>query len=1240
MKSRTSLILVFITLLALLLAACGGGDEVDTSTFKQATDPALGITMGYPEDWLLEDSEEGLQLATSQELFDNPDNVTEGALMVVTGFDRGMLGLLSEEEVDTDDPVALLQVFSDLIFEDDETVTAVQEAQAVTYNNVPAATMTIHAKNDQDKDMYAELTAVPNDSVVVYIMAVTLADQEEEMHTLFQAMYNTIELSAPEMASGEETEAAGAEEAEAEEAAPEPTAEPTATPLPEPTATAVPTEAPDPTASFAETTAEIIGFAISHPEGWVTDMTESGDLRLASDAALLDDPEGMEEGMVVQVTNLPLDALVFIVPAEADPNDPVAVLTAFIGVITGIGDEDNPTTFTEREAAAATTIAGYDAATAVYEVDGEELVGLVKFVAISDPENNRVAFLFAATPSVAGEESLAVLDSMLDTVVLTAPSGTAFSESGGTSERISQYAHNASASTEYSDDSWSAAQATGAPDTFECGDQTTAWASSASSGVDWLELTYGQAVYATQINIHQTYNPTQVVEVELITPEGEAISVYSNVPADFTETCPYILTIDLDADVLASGVRVHVDQSQLALGWNEIDAVQLVGIPSGEAGTTGSGGGAVTGGSAIGMVGSGGTAVVRDDVPRPTLESGLTMFSNGNEVFDIVVHDGLIYAATGGGLVAWDYASGEPVGKWTTLDGLGHNVAKSITVCSLPQERVVIGTRGGLSLYDPASDTFENWTTANSGMSSDAGVQTVECAPQGNALVIGYDLDGVDVFEAASDTWTYYGPFDALESGFAEAIAIKGNLDEIWVAHIAAVSRINHRLGTIDYYNDAHGLDDAATDDFEDFVEDIVVDGNGTVWFAQGGGLTRVDGDGMFTFITSEDIPGWPFWSGTDDLALGANGTIWTNDSLGGVCQFDPQTTSCLTSFEDEPGMANDFNNGLYVDGSGQIFYGSEGGGVSYFDGAAWQNFLLEEAALSNEYKAIAQGADGSIWVGGYDGGQKFFAYDVAGTWEDLGDHLSWYGVSTFYPEADGMWIGHTGGASFYNYDTGEWTDLESADAAGEGIYQGEVTAVVRDSQGRLWFGTGGGVTVWDGDTFTYFDLLTDTERNDGRSARWVYDILVEGDNVWVGGVSALYRFDATDGSLQTFTRWDEANGLPGFFPSVFALGQGPDGHVLAAVDGNLLVFDGEDGFDEIYDAGSNIRSITVDDEGVIAVGTESDGLHINLDGEWVKLTTADGLPSNELAGRNILIDYLETLWVAASEGGIVQIVP
>lgn len=866
---------------------------------------------------------------------------------------------------------------------------------------------------------------------------------------------------------------------------PEPTAVPTIAPTS--TATPIPSPTPDLTAAFTGVASERIGVAISYPEAWVSDVAaDSGDLHLASDAALLDDmegSEGIEAGMMVQITSLPQEALAFLLPLDADTNDPTAVLEMFANIfLASMEDETEDASFSERQGPAVATIAGYKAATALYDMRGDKLDGLVKVVAMMDADNGRVVLLFAATPLATEAQYLPLLELMLQTVVLSPPTG----------------AHSGSSDS--------------------------------------------------------------------------------------------------------------------------------------------AGGGFGGGSSAVGMVGSGGQATVHADVPRITPEPGMTHFTNGNQVFDITVHDGLIYAATGGGLVAWDYVNGRAAGQWTTLDGLGHNVTKAITVCALPQERIVIGTKVGLSLYDPVSGAFENWTRANSGMSSDAGVATLACAPQSQALVIGYDLDGVDVYEAGSDTWRYYAPFRQLESGFAEALAVQGDLDAIWVAHITSVSRINHRQGTVDYYHEENGLDDLNTSEFEHFVEDIMIDEDGVVWFAQGGGLTRVDGDGRFTFIASKEITGWPFWSGTDDLAPGADGTIWTNDQLGGICQFDPISVSCLTTFADEPGMADDFNNGLFIDDAGQIFYGSEGEGISYYDGTAWQNFLLDTKLLSNEFRAIAQGADGSIWIGGHDGGQNFFAYDVAGSWQELSHYLGWNSVNTFYPEADGMWLGHTGGAGFYAYGSGQWTSVERAEEAGAGIYQGGVTAIARDNEGRMWFGANG-VTAWDGATFVYFDLLTESERSDGRFPRQVNAILVEGSNVWVGGVGVLYRFDTRDNTLQQFTRWDASNGLPGFFPTVYALAQDQDGTLLAAVDRKLLRGKGDD-ITEVYDAGAPIVSITIDEDGAIALGTDGNGLHVQADGAWLTLTVADGLPSNRLANQGVLIDYLGSFWIAGREGGLLHIAP
>ena len=145
---------------------------------------------------------------------------------------------------------------------------------------------------------------------------------------------------------------------------------------------------------------------------------------------------------------------------------------------------------------------------------------------------------------------------------------------------IRQWAASATASSEYSNPEWAAAHAAGAPDVAACGDDSAAWASADSSTVAWLELTYATPVNPFEINIYQTYNPGQIVKVELFSPDSQTSYVaYTATPVK-VETCPQTLTISLDGSKLAAvnRIRITVDQSVLGVGWAEIDAVELVGV--------------------------------------------------------------------------------------------------------------------------------------------------------------------------------------------------------------------------------------------------------------------------------------------------------------------------------------------------------------------------------------------------------------------------------------------------------------------------------------------------------------------------------------------------------------------------------------------------------------------------------------------------------------------------------------
>lgn len=143
--------------------------------------------------------------------------------------------------------------------------------------------------------------------------------------------------------------------------------------------------------------------------------------------------------------------------------------------------------------------------------------------------------------------------------------------------RIDQWAFDAAASSEYSSPGWSAQQATGDPNTYECGDHQTAWASSEADGVDWLEVRYMVPAIPGRINIRETHSPGFIERVEVIDETGQYHTVWEGQPV-LVDECPRVFSILVTGiDVPVVGVRIYLDQREGG-NRNEIDAVELIGV--------------------------------------------------------------------------------------------------------------------------------------------------------------------------------------------------------------------------------------------------------------------------------------------------------------------------------------------------------------------------------------------------------------------------------------------------------------------------------------------------------------------------------------------------------------------------------------------------------------------------------------------------------------------------------------
>jgi hypothetical protein len=191
-------------------------------------------------------------------------------------------------------------------------------------------------------------------------------------------------------------------------------------------------------------------------------------------------------------------------------------------------------------------------------------------------------------------------------------------------------------------------QATGAPNTDHCGDAVTAWASSGIQNPnEALTVYFDTPVWATQVNIYETYTPGYIARIALIPAAGGDLIPVAN-SADSDTDCPGIFSVDLPSDLSSTinGVVIYLDQRE-AGKWNEIDAVELVGSwPSGEDVTgPGSNTDTSTNNQQTANAGPSGKSV--------TCDNGAA-FDNGVEVRVIQMRSGYTYTATAIGLNGFD----------------------------------------------------------------------------------------------------------------------------------------------------------------------------------------------------------------------------------------------------------------------------------------------------------------------------------------------------------------------------------------------------------------------------------------------------------------------------------------------------------------------------------------------------------------------------------------------------------
>ena len=478
------------------------------------------------------------------------------------------------------------------------------------------------------------------------------------------------------------------------------------------------------------------------------------------------------------------------------------------------------------------------------------------------------------------------------------------------------------------------------------------------------------------------------------------------------------------------------------------------------------------------------TPTPRPAIPTPDRTPTVRVYSNGNFVNAVTIMRSTVWAATGGGVVAWNKNSGGFV-KFTTQDGLAANYTLTTAVCPLPGLGVLFGSDQGVQIFDTQNGRWKTLDSSNSEMSYDD-VTALWCDAEVRLLIVGYGQHGLDIFHAEDGSWSYVGAEEGLDVTGLRDLAVTGDGDRIWIATQNGLALYSDGEVTL-YTTDNAPLTDNR-------IETVAADGSGAVWLTSGNTLYRTNGE-TWDAYNADDIEG-DFPNGRlTGLDLGSGGAIWVGSDQGQVCRFDPGIEGCVEFYRGEDGMATAPLTSLTVSADDEVYFTTAGGGLSFFDGATWQTFAVaDEPIPGNTIRDLVQGDDGHVWVAALGGAARLSRDDAADTvvYTPANSPLPATDVRVAQPNGSGgLWLGAEG-VSFYDGST--WTNYTTDD----GLAGTAVRAIAIDNQSRVWIGSATGLSIWTGSTF--FNLTT----SNGLPSDDISALQADGDAIWIGTRGAV----------------------------------------------------------------------------------------------------------------------------------------